>query len=125
MEEVRSFSGNFYGEFMEIICLKAPYIGETETPHFYDFGIFGYVNLSLETQDTSTKSRKYRFSLNMILIISKFCQSMFCQFWRRRAPTNPDDPSRKILKFLDMRSISIQSMEWNSANMDKISVKKH
>ena len=31
-----------------------------------------------------------------------------CQFWKRRAPGNDEDPSEQIFKILDMRSISIK-----------------
>ena len=56
MERVRLVI--LYSKFMEIVCLKAPgnysasiltynlldlLMGETETPHFYDFAIFGRV----------------------------------------------------------------------------------
>ena len=37
----------------------------------------------------------------------KMLQTQKCQFPRRRAPGNDEDPFNKILKILDMRSISI------------------
>ena len=34
-------------------------------------------------------------------------------FWKRRAPTNYEDPSKHILNILDMRSMSTRKHEWH------------
>ena len=50
---------------------------------------------------------------------------LFCQFWKRQAPTNDEDPSNKIFKILNMGPISIKKHEWMLANMVPISISKH
>ena len=75
----KAFLSNFNGKLMEIIGSKPPgdysapfgliffdlLMGESEIPHFYDFGIFGCVTepqnqlfLSFETPEYLTKSRR-------------------------------------------------------------------
>ena len=49
----------------------------------------------------------------------------FCQFWKRRAPTNDEDPSNEIFKILNMEPIFIKNHEWMFANMAPISLSKH
>ena len=43
--------------------------------------------------------------------------SIFCEFWKRQAPRNDEDPSNKISKIIDMKPISIKKHEWYFANM--------
>ena len=40
-----------------------------------------------------------------------------CQFWKRRAPKNPEESFNEILKIMDMRAISIKKHEWIFANI--------
>ena len=40
-----------------------------------------------------------------------------CQFWKRRAPRNDEDPSNKISKMMDMRPTSIKTHEWIFVNI--------
>ena len=51
--------------------------------------------------------------------------SMFCQFWRRRAPTNAEDPSNTISQIMQTGPIFIKTHGWNFANMEPISITKH
>ena len=120
------------GKFIEIISLKARgnhsasiwsiffdlLIGGPRNPHFYDFGILGRVQtlqnqlfLSLETpghfKKHQEKSRNQAFETNVFSNL-KVPKIHFCQFRKRRAPGNDEDPFNKILKILDMRSISIK-----------------
>ena len=37
---------------------------------------------------------------------------MFCQFRKRRAPKNDEDPFTQVPKIMDMRPISIKTHEW-------------
>ena len=48
-----------------------------------------------------------------------------CEFWKRWAPKNDEDPSNKISKIMDMRPISIKKHEWKFANMVTRSSTKH
>ena len=50
---------------------------------------------------------------------------MFCQFWKRRAPTNDEDPCNKISKNMGMRSISIKKHEWILAEIVPIAISTH
>ena len=58
-------------------------------------------------------------------IIFTYLDFNFCQFWKRRAPKNDEDPFNKIFKILNMGSISIKKHEWIFANMVPISISKH
>ena len=91
-------------------------MGEPRNLHFYDFGIFGRVPepqhqliLSLETPVYLNKSKKIQndyFSKH-----HKFGSPCFVNFrkdGRRQFPTNPFS---KILKTLDMGSITIKTHE--------------
>ena len=48
-----------------------------------------------------------------------------CQFWKRQAPKNPEDPSNEIFKILNMGPISIKKHEWIFAIMIPISISEH
>ena len=95
-------------------------MGEPETPHFYDFKIFGRVPgsqnqyyLSFETPGDPTTIKKNPWDLNKCFYKYQSCGNPTCwQFSKRRASENPADPSNKILEILDMGSLSIKSMEW-------------
>ena len=41
----------------------------------------------------------------------------FCQFWKRWAPDNDEDPSDKISQITDMKPISIKKDEWLFGNL--------
>ena len=47
---------------------------------------------------------------------------MFCQIWKRRAPTNDEDLSNKIFRKMDMKPISIKKHECLFANTVPISI---
>ena len=104
-------------------------MGETETPHFYDIGIFGGVpepqkqlSLSLETPGYLDNIKKIPWNMfeHIVLINLKISEIQNCTNFRtKRAPTNDEDPSNKFLKILDMGSISIKNMKWEFGNMDK------
>ena len=72
-------------------------MGETETFHFYDFGIFGYVPepqnqyyLSLETPECLNKSE---LTNQFWKICLELCfKSKILKTWERRAPNNHEDP---------------------------------
>ena len=89
-------------------------MGEAQTPHFYDFGIFEPVTkpqnqlcLSLETPGHLNKIKKDpHFQKHIFLQISEFRNSVFRHFPKRRAPTNDEDPYKTISKFLHMGPIS-------------------
>ena len=93
-------------------------MGETQNLHFYDFGIFESVTkpqkqlfLSLGTPGQLKKIKKHFQIFGFCFLqISKSWVSMFCQFWKRRAPGNDEDPF-KIAKILNMRLISIRRHE--------------
>ena len=75
-------------------------------------------------QDTSKNIRKYMgTSLNKIMFA--YLDFIVCQFWKRRAPENNEDPLNKISKILNMGPISIKNHEWIFANMVPISLSKH
>ena len=95
-------------------------LGETQTPHFYDFGIFERVLFPSTNyfclwipQDTLTHPRNKPKSCleNRILGSFKIVEVRHFEKWKRQAPTNDEDPSNIILKILDMGSISIQKYE--------------
>ena len=67
-------------------------------------------------QHTSKNIRKY-MGASFKIIIFTHMDFMFCQFGKRRAPQNDEDPSNIISKFMDMRPISIKKHEWIFANM--------
>ena len=59
-------------------------------------------------------------------VVDAACKNfIFCQFWKRRAQRNDEDPFNKIFKIMDMRPISIKKHEWNFANMVPRSTTKH
>ena len=49
----------------------------------------------------------------------------FQKKWKRRRPTNPDDPSDELFRILNMGSISIKNMRWKFGTMGSISSRKH
>ena len=96
-------------------------MGEPQTPHFYDFGILGRVaepqiqyDLFLKTQDTFKKSKKAPklFLENIIWgnVNVLGSPNLGC-CWKRRTSGNPDDPFNKLLKILEMGSISFRKHE--------------
>ena len=97
-------------------------MGEPQTPHFYDFGIFGrvpgYQNqlcLSLEAPGHLKKPRKVTgtFQNNTFVNLKMSDIYNFENRWKRRAPTDPKDPSYKFLQISNMGSISSRKHEMN------------
>ena len=95
-------------------------MGEHQTPHFYDFGIFERVLSShnqlflfLDTPGHLKQIKKIlgRFEASYFLKSQNLELQVVCYFWKRRAPKNPDDPFHKILKISDMGSMSIKEHE--------------
>ena len=91
-------------------------MGEPKTPHFFDFGMSGRVPkpnkqlfLSLETPGYLKEIKKQ----SQIILQSYYCYTFhfFWQFSKRRAPANPADPSKEILKILEAGSISSEKHE--------------
>ena len=107
-------------------------MGETQTPHFFAFGIFGRVpepqnqyDLSLEKPGHLNKSKKPQiiFENYYLYTFQNFAFRTILLFWQRRAPTNPGDPCNTILKILDMRPISInKNMKWKLGNMGSLNL---
>ena len=64
-------------------------------------------------------------SQNIIFICFKIVDFPKWNIWRRRAPTNDEDPFKQCLKILDTRSISTRKQEWNFGSMRPISTRKH
>ena len=104
-------------------------MGEPETPHFYDFGVFervpepqNHVFLSLETPGYLTKIKKHPWNIvkHIFFINPKCWESRILTFFEK-ARTNKHnknvctDKSRrssdKILRSLNMRSISTSQHE--------------
>ena len=54
--------------------------------------------------------KKY-MGTSLTYIIFTYLDFVFCQFWKRRAPNNDEDPFNEILKILDMGPISIWKHE--------------
>ncbi len=104
-------------------------MGEPNNPHFYDFWIFGHVPkpqnqlfLSLETPGYLNKTKKNHWNIFQTYYLYKSQNFENPQFWhsskRRTAkhdedltPKNNEDPFNKILRILDMRSISSRKHE--------------
>ena len=87
-------------------------MGEPKNLHFYDFGIYGrppspkptiFISGDTRTHKTNQETNRSIFTIIMFPIV--------WQFWGRRAPTKDDDASNKLLKILDMGSISIKEHE--------------
>ena len=108
-------------------------MGEPQTPHLYNLGIFGRVPGSqnhlfsfLETQGHLKNIKKNLGSFKTIIFESQmFGNRQFRKFPKRRAPKDPDDASddNVILKFLDTGSISIKKHGIEICHMDQISFK--
>ena len=95
--------------------------GRTQkTFHFHDFGISGRVNDSQnqlfylwEPQDASNTSRKKKSFKNKWCFWKSqdFGNRQFLNFSKRRAPKKNDDPFNKVLKILNMGSVSSRKHE--------------
>ena len=84
----------------------------TRAPRIYDF---------CYTKNTSKNIGKYMgTSLKHIIVTDMDFKK--CQFWRRRAPINSEDPSNEIFKIFNMRPISTWKHEWIFTNMVPISI---
>ena len=88
-------------------------MGEREPSHFHDFGTFERVlssqsqcYLFLETPKQPRQILRVHF-----LWISKFWNSSILSISEKTGTENPVDASHKILKNLDMRSISFKKHE--------------
>ena len=105
-------------------------MGEPETSHFYDFGIWdespapktNYFYL-WSHQETQRKSGKNLGAFSFFVIIKILKILDFVIFRKDGHRRKLDDPCNKILKTLDMRSISMKNMRWTFGNMDQISLK--
>ena len=95
-------------------------MGETETPHFHDFGTFEGVpdspnQLFFIFGDTKIPETIEKvpntFSRNIMCITLKVWASTILFFLESWAPPNDEYPSNKILKILEVRSISIEEHE--------------
>ena len=96
-------------------------MGEPQTPHFYDFGTFEHVLSSqnqlfssLETPGSLTKIRKIP-SIYKKYSFWKFQHAgtlKCCQFSKRRAPTNEEDPSKKSKKSWMWNQYLPESRKW-------------
>ena len=98
------------------ICVPA----SRQSPHFYDFGIFGRVHepqnpyyLSFETPRHLKQFKKIPKSfLNIIFWNFNIWKIQhFDDFWKRQAPNIPGDPFNKILEIWKMGSISSRKHE--------------
>ena len=127
--------GKVHGKIMEKRCLKAPgnYSASFGTynfsiclrenpqpPHVYDFETFGHVPeiqhpyyLSLETPGYFKKSKQYHIiSKHIISANFKSLEIHNVETLEKTGAENPDDPFNKIMKIMNMRSISIKNMKW-------------
>ena len=102
-------------------------MGEPRNPHFYDFGTFERVPephnqlfLSLETPGYLNKIKKFGGTFLQILLlqISKLSKFRSVKTFEKAGAENPDDPSKKILKTLDMVDQYLsKDMKWQFGNM--------
>ena len=81
----------------------------TQAQHFHDF----WISEPLEPRiyslySTKNTSNHIRTHIGLFLKNTNFADMdfTFCQIWKRRAPTNDEDPSKKLFKILNMRPIS-------------------
>ena len=91
-------------------------MGETETPHFYDFGIFETVTKPQKPTTFifgDTKTPKHNQENTQTFLKKYYVYKsqnlrtpMFCRFGKRRAPTALDESSKKTLFFFDLGSVS-------------------
>ena len=72
--------------------------------------------------ETSLKHIRNYMGTALNNIIFTYLYFRKCQFWKRRAPTNDEDPFNTIFKILNMGPISIETHEWIFANMVPISI---
>ena len=91
-------------------------MGESQTQYFYDFGILGRVpepqnQLLLSLETPKIKQNPGHFKQYYFYKSQNFGNLKQYKLSKRWAPKNPDDPSNKILKILDMRSIAIKDMK--------------
>ena len=89
-------------------------MGETETPHFYDFEIFerplssqNKLCLSFETPRQPTKSRNETQTFRKYVSTSRnFGTPKLLTIFEKMGAGNDEDPSKKVSEILDMKSIS-------------------
>ena len=94
-------------------------MGETKNLHFYDSGIFervperpNQIFVSFETPGYLKQIKKHPSDIfERICCYQDFGKSIFCQFWKRWAPNNEEDPSKQFLNISDMRSICSRKHE--------------
>ena len=78
-----------------------------------------YIYSFYYTKNTSKNVTKY-MGTSLKHIIFVYMDLKKCQIWKRRAPTNDEDPSKNFLKILDMYFISIKKMRWKFGDMYQI-----
>ena len=82
--------------------------------------------LFMDYTNLRKKQKCYTINGNIFQILFlHIWTSMLCQFWKRWAPNNDEDPSNRISKIMDMASISIKKHERIFADMVSISTTKH
>ena len=105
-------------------------MGETETPHFYDFGTFEWARFSqnqlfsLETPGYLNKSRNPRTILkNVIFTNLKVLETQHVDIFEQTGTGNDEGPSKKSWKAWIWDQYLSKNMEREIGNMDLISFK--
>ena len=97
-------------------------MGKTQTPHFYDFGIWGratapktnyFYSGDIRILNQNRESSPGHLE-NIICKTLKTSEIPPLKKRNRRAPTNPEDPSNTILEIFDLKSISVKKHEMDT-----------
>ena len=95
-------------------------MGEIETPHFYDFWLFGrvpepqnhlFVSVVTPWHLKESKKTSQSFSEKCYLVKSQDVWESNVCFVEKAGTDNSDDSFRKIVKILDMIALSIKNHE--------------